>query len=109
PRALHEIGVAVIVSVSVLPQLAESVQRVRRARRLRGDTGGGLRALPRVALPVLQDALERSILLAAAMDARGYGRRRTVAPATRRLTSALLLTSLVTLCLGVYTLLTVGV
>ena len=38
PSALHEIGSAVVVSVSVAPQLAESVQRVRRARQLRGDT-----------------------------------------------------------------------
>jgi energy-coupling factor transport system permease protein len=106
PGALHELGVALVVSVSVLPQLAESVQRVRRAQRLRGDTSRGLRGLPRVALPVLQDALERSILLAAAMDSRGYGRRTPVTATTRRLTSALLLSSLVALCIGVYGLLT---
>jgi energy-coupling factor transport system permease protein len=106
PGALHELGVALVVSVSVLPQLAESVQRVRRARRLRGDTSRGLRGLPRVALPVLQDALERSILLAAAMDSRGYGRRTTVTSSTRRLTTALLLSSLVVRCVGVYQLLT---
>jgi energy-coupling factor transport system permease protein len=108
PGALHEIGVTVVVSVSVLPQLAESVRRVRRARRLRGDTARGLRAVPRVALPVLADALERSILLAAAMDSRGYGRTTAVPAATRRLTGVLLLSSLVLLCLGVYELLTAG-
>jgi energy-coupling factor transport system permease protein len=105
PGALHEIGVAVVVSVSVLPQLAESVQRVRRAQRLRGTAGRGLRGVPRVALPVLQDALERSMQLAAAMDSRGYGRRRPVSRPARRLTTALLLLSLVLLCLGVYELL----
>jgi energy-coupling factor transport system permease protein len=108
PSALHEIGVTVVVSVSVLPQLAESVRRVRRARRLRGDTSRGLRAVPRVALPVLADALERSILLAAAMDSRGYGRTTPVPTATRRLTGMLLLSSLVVLCIGVYELLTAG-
>jgi energy-coupling factor transport system permease protein len=108
PGALHEIGVTVVVSVSVLPQLAESVRRVRRARRLRGDTSRGLRAVPRVALPVLADALERSILLAAAMDSRGYGRTTPVPTATRRLTGVLLLSSLVVLCVGVYELLTTG-
>ena len=83
PSALHEIGSAVVVSVSVAPQLAESVQRVRRARQLRGDTTRGLRSVPSVALPVLEDTLERSLLLAAAMDSRGYGRAGaapTVAP-----------------------------
>jgi energy-coupling factor transport system permease protein len=75
PQALHEVGTAVVVSVSVAPQLAESVQRVLRARLLRGDTERGLRLVPRVALPVLQDTLDRSLLLAAAMESRGYGRR----------------------------------
>jgi energy-coupling factor transport system permease protein len=73
PRALHELGTAVVVSVSVAPQLAESVQRVMRARHLRGEAGRGLRAVPRVALPVLQDTLDRSLLLASAMESRGYG------------------------------------
>jgi energy-coupling factor transport system permease protein len=108
PGALHEIGVTLVVSVSVLPQLAESVRRVRRARRLRGDTSRGLRAVPRVALPVLQDALDRSIVLAAAMDSRGYGRAAQVPAATRRLTGVLLLSSLVVLCVGGYELLAPG-
>lgn len=76
PSALHEVGTAVVVAVSVAPQLADSVQRVFRARLLRGDSRRGLRALPRVALPVLQDTLDRSLMLAAAMESRGYGRVR---------------------------------
>ncbi|RNL63132.1 energy-coupling factor transporter transmembrane protein EcfT [Nocardioides marmoriginsengisoli] len=76
PHALHEVGTAVVVSVSVAPQLAESVQRVLRARLLRGQSGRGLRAVPQVALPVLQDTLDRSLMLASAMESRGYGSRR---------------------------------
>lgn len=83
PNALHEVGTAVVVSVSVAPQLAESVQRVLRARLLRGDAERGLRAVPRVALPVLQDTLDRSLLLAAAMESRGYGRRPDAEAAAR--------------------------
>ena len=45
PGALYELGVAVVVALSVAPQLVESVQRVRRARRLRAGHGKGLRAL----------------------------------------------------------------
>src|SRR5262249_23194862 len=45
PGALYELGVAVTVALSVAPQLVESVQRVRRARRLRGGAGKGLRAI----------------------------------------------------------------
>ena len=74
PGALYELGVAVVVSLSVAPQLVESVQRVRRARKLRGGATGGFHALRSIAIPVLEDALERSLRLAAAMDSRGYGR-----------------------------------
>ena len=91
PSALHEIGSAVVVSVSVAPQLAESVQRVRRARQLRGDTTRGIRSVPSVALPVLEDTLERSLLLAAAMDSRGYGRAGAAPRSHRLLTGAVTL------------------
>jgi energy-coupling factor transport system permease protein len=102
PGALHEIGAAVVVSVSVAPQLAESVQRVRRARRLRGDTSRGLRAVPAVALPVLEDTLERSLVLAAAMDSRGYGRAGSAPAARRRTTGALTLLGLLASAVGLY-------
>lgn len=105
PGALHEIGVAVVVSLTVAPQLADSVQRVRRARRLRGDPVRGLRAVGRIALPVLQDALDRSILLAAAMDSRGYGRSVQASPGIRRTTGALVLAGLMAVCIGTYGLL----
>jgi energy-coupling factor transport system permease protein len=105
PGALHEVGTAVVIAVTVAPQLAESVQRVRRARVLRGDGGTGLRAVGRVALPVLQDTLDRSLLLASAMDSRGYGRRVEQAPAARRLTGALTLVGLAGAAVGTYGLL----
>jgi energy-coupling factor transport system permease protein len=102
PGALHEIGSAVVVSVSVAPQLAESVQRVHRARQLRGDTSRGLRAVPAVALPVLEDTLERSLLLAAAMDSRGYGRTQGVPTTHRLLTGAVTLGGLLATAVGIY-------
>ena len=102
PNALHEIGAAVVVSVSVAPQLVESVQRVRRARQLRGDATRGLRAVPAVALPVLEDTLERSLLLAAAMDSRGYGRTPQVPPGHRLGTGLLTLGGLLACAIGLY-------
>jgi len=105
PGALHEIGVAFVVSLTVAPQLADSVHRVRRARRLRGDTVRGIRAVGRIAMPVLQDALDRSILLAAAMDSRGYGRSVHPSPRTRRMSGALVLTGLMATCIGTFGLL----
>jgi energy-coupling factor transport system permease protein len=105
PGALYELGVAVTVALSVAPQLVESVQRVRRARQLRGASGRGLRALRAIAIPVLHDALERSLQLAAGMDSRGYGRTGNATAASRRLTATLMLAGMAGLCIGAYGLL----
>lgn len=105
PGALYELGVAVTVALSIAPQLVESVQRVRRAQRLRGGTGHGPRALRAIAVPVLHDALERSLHLAAAMDSRGYGRTADVSRAARLATGALMLGGMAGLCVGAYGLL----
>lgn len=102
PGALSEIGSAVVVSITVAPQLAESVQRVMRARALRGDTARGIRALPRIALPVLEDTLDRSLMLASAMDSRGYGRRLEVGHGQRAATAACTLGGLVASAVGIY-------
>ncbi|WHT23567.1 energy-coupling factor transporter transmembrane component T [Crossiella sp. CA-258035] len=105
PGALYEVGTAVVVALSVAPQLIESVLRVRRARRLRGGPQRGMRALRGIVIPVLADALDRSLLLAAAMDSRGYGRRGEVPARTRLLTGCLVLLGLFGVCVGVYGLL----
>lgn len=102
PAALHDIGTALVVAVSVAPQLAESVVRVSRARTLRGDTRRGLRGLRHIAIPVLHDTLERSIHLAASMDARGYGRRDAADPGAERITTALTFGGLCVAMLGLY-------
>ncbi|MEU4438121.1 CbiQ family ECF transporter T component [Micromonospora chalcea] len=105
PGALYAIGTAVVVALSVAPQLVESVLRVRRARRLRGASARGMRALRGIALPVLADALDRSLALAAAMDSRGYGRTAAVPAGQRTVTGALVLGGLVGVCAGTYGLL----
>jgi energy-coupling factor transport system permease protein len=105
PAALYELGVAVVVALSFAPSLVTSVGRIRAARRLRGRPDRGIRSLVSVAMPVLEDALERSLALAAAMDSRGYGRRIALSPATRRFTASLTLAGLLGICVGVYGLL----
>ncbi|MCA1783176.1 MAG: energy-coupling factor transporter transmembrane protein EcfT, partial [Intrasporangiaceae bacterium] len=102
PAALHDIGTALVVAVSVAPQLAESVVRVMRARTLRGGQRRGLRGLKHIAIPVLHDTLERSIHLAASMDARGYGRRDHDSPRAEHATTALTFGGLILAMLGLY-------
>ena len=106
PAALYEVSVAVVVALSVAPQLVSSVTRIRRARALRGNTRRSPANLMRtVVVPVLHDALDRSLALAAAMASRGYGRAAGIPAAARRTTSALLLIGLLGLCAGAYALL----
>lgn len=73
PVMVYEFGVAVVIATSVLPQLVASSARIRQAQRLRGQNNRGVQGWRRLALPLLEDALARSLDLAAAMDARGYG------------------------------------
>lgn len=105
PRALYELGTAIVVAVTLAPQLVDSCRRSMRAQRLRGNDARGIRALRVCAVPVLEDALERSLVLAAAMDARGYGRGGEAPPRSRRVTAVLMLCGFSGLCLGAYGLL----
>lgn len=99
PGALYELGTVMIVAVSALPQLGESLQRVARARKLRRAPATRtrrerLRVVETIIVPVLSDALERSLSLAASMDVRGYGRTGTQTPRDRALSLGLALVSM---------------
>ena len=102
PAALHEVGTALVVAVTVVPQLADSVRRVRAAQALRAGESGRWGGVRRFLVPVLEDALERSLRLAAGMDTRGYGRSAGATPGQRRITGALMLGGLIGVCVGVY-------
>ncbi|MBI9114228.1 energy-coupling factor transporter transmembrane protein EcfT [Sanguibacter suaedae] len=69
PPALAGLSTALVIAVSVFPQLTRSVHDVRRAARLRGGRSGVRGTL----VPVLEGAMDRSLALAAAMEARGFG------------------------------------
>src|SRR5439155_6592875 len=108
PSALYEIGVALTVALAFAPQAVTAVTRLRAARRLRGRADRGLRSLRGLAVPVLEGALDRSVDLAAAMDARGFGRRGAVPAAVRRTTAALTIGGGVVLIASSYALLSPG-
>lgn len=73
PVYIYEFGVAIVIATSVLPQLVTSITRIRQAQYLRGQSIKGLKSWKRVAVPLLEESLARSLDLAAAMDSRGYG------------------------------------
>lgn len=102
PAALYEVGVAIVVAMTFVPQLAEALVRVRAAQRLRGRPLTGLRGLRGIAVPVLEESLERAISLAASMDSRGYGRRAQQSRTVRRLSAAALLLGLGGALAGTY-------
>jgi energy-coupling factor transport system permease protein len=101
PAGLYEVAVAVTVAVSFTPQVVLSIARVKDARRLRGRPTTGLKGWRGLAVPVLDGALERSVALAASMDARGFGRR-SISPRRRRLTAAATLGGLIGLGIGMF-------
>ena len=105
PGALYEIGVACVIALTFAPQLVTDAQRVRAAHRLRGRSTRGPGSLARLAMPVLEGALERSVELAAAMDSRGYGRTTDAGRVSRRLTGLLVFGGLLGVLVGVYGLL----
>ncbi|HEX5920043.1 MAG TPA: energy-coupling factor transporter transmembrane component T [Nocardioides sp.] len=102
PPALYEIGAALVVAVTIFPQLADSARRVRAAQALRGGATSGVGRLRRFLVPVLEDALERSLALAAGMDTRGYGRSGGATRRERWVTGSLLLLALTGICVGTY-------
>jgi energy-coupling factor transport system permease protein len=102
PGALYEAGVAITVALAFAPQAVAAVGRLRTARRIRGRTDRGVRQVRGLAVPVLEGALERSVDLAAAMDARGFGRRGSTPVGVRRLTGALTLGGLLAMVASSY-------
>jgi len=102
PATLYEIGTALVVALTYAPQLVDDARRVRAARRLRGHDGRGPRELARLAVPVLDSALERSLDLAASMESRGYGRSVHRDARSRRRATTLTLIGLCGVVAGVY-------
>lgn len=102
PSVLYEAGVAVTMAIAFAPETVAALGRLRAARQLRGRTSRGPAALRGMAVPVLEGALDRSVLLAASMDARGYGRRGELSPGRQRLASAALLAGLLGAAVGTY-------
>jgi len=73
PARFYGIGVAATLATTIAPGMAKSIERIRTAQHLRGQRETGLGSWQRLATPVLEESLSRSIDLAGALEARGYG------------------------------------
>lgn len=102
PGALGDLGTAVVIGISIAPQMAQSALRIHRARTLRGDGSKGIRSFGRILMPVFQDTLDRSLALAASMDARGYGRRAHTPLAEQRITSVFGALGIIGVAIGIF-------
>lgn len=102
PGALYEAQVACVVALTFAPQLVVDARRVHAARRLRGQKVRLRTIFGTTMMPVLESSLDRAIDLAAAMDAKGFGRTRHLSPAVQIGTTLVSLAGVMGLFIGAY-------
>ncbi len=73
PACLSRTGAALGAALNLLPSLASSFVEMRDTQRLRGWRVRGVRTLVEVVVPVLGGAIESSLQLGEAMEARAFG------------------------------------
>jgi energy-coupling factor transport system permease protein len=73
PRAFHEAGVVLSIALTLIPQTRRSLAQIREAQAVRGHRVRGLGDWLPIVVPLLVNGMERSMGLAEAMVARGYG------------------------------------
>jgi energy-coupling factor transport system permease protein len=97
PASLERTGVAVATSLNLVSGFGRTFTEVRDAQRMRGWKPGGLRSWNEVLVPTVLTAIEDSVRLAEAMEARAFGAgRRTsyAAPSFRRLDAVVVVAAL---------------
>jgi len=108
PGILYEVASSVSVAINLAPQLIASLQRVRKARELRGRSKG-LSQLAGIVIPVLEDAIDSSLALAASMDARGIGRKGQMTNLQITIARSSSLSAIALLAIGSFMLLSGGI
>jgi energy-coupling factor transporter transmembrane protein EcfT len=74
PSRIYQVGVTLTIATSVFPQLITSIARIRQAQFLRSGTKPRISS---IAIPLLEESLARAVLLAEAMEARGFGQSKS--------------------------------
>lgn len=91
PAGLAQLGVIVTISLLLVPETLRRIVSLQEARRVRGHDAS-LRSVPSLLLPILSEALERSVQRAESLDARGFGRLSLPANAVETLVAVAALT-----------------
>ncbi len=73
PASMAQLGIILTVGVVLVPETIARAAALREARIVRGH-GGGMGTYIALLLPLLAEALERSVQRAESLDARGFGR-----------------------------------
>lgn len=73
PAPLERTGIAVATSLNLVSGIGRTFRAVSDAQRMRGWRPRGLRSWNEVLVPVILTCIEDSVLLAEAMEARGFG------------------------------------
>jgi energy-coupling factor transport system permease protein len=82
PGPLERTGIAVATSLNLVSGFGRTFTAVSDAQRMRGWRPRGIRSWNEVMVPVVLTAIEDSVLLAEAMEARGFGAGRRTSYAT---------------------------
>ncbi len=83
PASLERTGIAVATSMNLVSGIGRTFVSVRDAQQMRGWRPRGLRSWNEVLVPVVLTAIEDSVLMAEAMEARGFGAGRRTSYALR--------------------------
>lgn len=73
PPGLAQLGIIVTISLLLVPETLRRILTLAESRTVRGYESR-LRSIPGLLLPILAEALERSVQRAESLDARGFGR-----------------------------------
>ncbi|MCO5177578.1 MAG: energy-coupling factor transporter transmembrane protein EcfT [Thermomicrobiales bacterium] len=84
PSRVATLGIAGTVALTLIPQTIAAAREIYDAQRARGHRFRGLRDAPSLLTPLLAAGLERSLVLAEALETRGFGASRVAQPSPRR-------------------------
>jgi len=73
PRRLERVGAVLALSLSLLPRVRRSATAIAEAQHMRGYQARRLRRLADVTVPVVLASVEDAMVMAQAMEARGFG------------------------------------